>query len=280
PESPLWADALAELYRVQGDARALAGVLAARESASDDLDLRASLLLEIGELCERELADVGRAIACYRGVLSLRPEHPSAFRALTRLLRQERRYADLVELHERALDLALDDAQAVSHLLQAALIYEDLLREPAAALASYRKILERDEENLVALRGAERIAEALGEHAVCVELIEHELGLLRGEDRKVPLLLRAAEVCERGLKDQERALATYQEVLRLDEHNRPALAALARLHRRAGRHAELVQVLLQEVDSLQDSIQRSQRLLVVARIIDEQLSDRQRALEY
>src|SRR5690606_26598684 len=65
PESPLWADALAELYRVQGDARALAGVLAARESASDDLDLRASLLLEIGELCERELADVGRAIACY-----------------------------------------------------------------------------------------------------------------------------------------------------------------------------------------------------------------------
>lgn len=280
PNNAISGDVLAELYREQKDFKSLVEVLAVREATSSDPEVRAALLVELAEIHERELDAVEPAIVYYRSVLSLRADHPGAFRCLVRLLHRQRRYGELVELHERAVDLCTDEAEAISHLLEAALIHEDLLEQPEAALGAFKRVLERDPKHLTALRGAGRLAEATGDARLCVELIEQELRLVKNDSRKVLLMLRAAEVCERQLADEAKALGFLDDVLALEANNRAALAAVARIHRRAGRHHELVQTLLQEVPVLPNAAARCQHLLGIARIVEEQLADRERALEY
>jgi tetratricopeptide (TPR) repeat protein len=280
PKDPLAADALADLYRQEQDWSALAGVLIAREQATDDIDLRAALQVELADLYERQLGDVDRAIEHYGTVLSLRPEHQGAFRSLARLLRLKRRFGQLAELCQRAVELAADEAEAVSHLLEVALIQEDLLDAPQAALASLQRVLQRDPSHLVALRGAQRLAEATGNPGLAVQLIEREISLLGSSVRKVPLLLRVGEICERQLDDEVRALAAYDQVLTVDAANRPALAAIARIHRRAGRYRELVDTLRREGAVLSEADARSEHLLSVARLVEEQLADRVLALDF
>jgi len=280
PSNTATLDGLAELCREQGDFTSLVAVLNMRERASDDADVRAQLLLELAEIHERELGDIDQAIVHHKSVLSLRADHAGAFRSLARLLRLKYRFAELCELHERAVDLASDEAEAVSHLLEMALIQEDLLQSPPAALAVFQRVLERDPKQLTALRGAQRLAEATGEPGLAVDLIERELRLLRGDSRKVQLILRAAELCERQLGDEGRALSFLLDVLSFEPNNRAAMTAIARVHRRAGRYNDLAQTLLQEAPTLNGPVARAAQLLAVARIVEEQLGDRERALEY
>ncbi|HWO09408.1 MAG TPA: hypothetical protein VNN80_08005, partial [Polyangiaceae bacterium] len=280
PSNTATLDGLAELCREQGDFTSLVAVLNMRERASDDVDVRAQLLLELAEIHERELGDIDQAIVHHKSVLSLRSDHAGAFRSLARLLRLKYRFAELCELHERAVELASDEAEAVSHLLEMALIQEDLLQSPPAALLVFRRVLERDPKQLTALRGAQRLAEATGEPGLAVELIERELRLLRGDARKVQLILRAAEICERQLGDEGRALSFLLDVLSFEPNNRAAMTAIARIHRRAGRYNDLAQTLLQEAPTLNGPVARGAQLLAVARIVEEQLGDRERALEY
>src|SRR5690606_24680278 len=97
---------------------------------SKDLDQRAALHIELAELFERKLEDRAAAINSLKAAVGLVPDHPGAFRALSRLLHSERRFAELVEVHEAAVDLAGDDAEAISHLLAIAQLAEDLLSSP------------------------------------------------------------------------------------------------------------------------------------------------------
>lgn len=280
PGNPFTLDSLAELYREQQNFEALVNVLEAREASASDPSVRAQLLSELAEVFEQQLGDTERAIGYYKSVLSLCDDHPAAFRNLLRLLSKQQRYGELVEVHERAVEKSLDDAEAISHLLEIALIQETLLGEPEAALGALRRVLKREPKHWMALRGAQRLAEVTGHPELTVELIDQELRLVRDDTRKVILLLWAAELCERQLGDEARALTLLQDVLIIRSNHRGALAAMARIHRRAGRHNELVQTLLQEVPVLSGAAARCQHFLGMASIVEEHLSDRSRALEY
>jgi tetratricopeptide (TPR) repeat protein len=235
----------------------LATVLAAKERTCNDLEVRAALLVELADLHEHELDNVDQAIAYHQSVLGIRPNHAGAFRCLLRLLRKQQRFAELVELHERAVESAPDDAEAISHLTEAALIHDDILNDPAAALGVFLRILERDQNNLTALRGAQRLAETGGDGRMAVEMIERETRVVEGTQRKVSLMLRAAEVSERQVRDENKALAILEEVLSLDPDNRAALSAVARIHRRADRHTELCEALLKEAKKLEKPTDRA-----------------------
>lgn len=280
PRNPSTAGVLAELYREEQDWQSLAAVLAAKERAAEDLDLRAALHVELAELHEHQLRDVDRAIAHHQAALGLRPGHPGAFRCLSRLLRSERRFVDLVQLHERAVDLAADDTEAISHLLEVALIQETLLDAPGAALGVLERVLALDPQHLLALRGAQRLAESTGNPRHALELMEREIVLTQSKASKVPLLLRAAEICERSLEDEHSSLSFLEQVRSIEPGNRPALAAMERIHRRAGRTREVVRTMQLETESLGDPAARSAHLVAMARIVEENLADRSQALDH
>jgi len=279
PALPAATDSLAEIYRQAEDWTALVGVLSGREAASEDVDERATLHVELAEIYERRLSDVPSAITALKAATGLVPNHPGAFGALTRLLHRERRYAELVEVHEAQVELATDDADAIMHLLAAAQIQEDLLVAPIAALAAFQRILERDRGSLIALRGSVRVALSAGKPQLAIEALMAEAALAKDSAHKVALHLRAAEVAERHLGSIEQAVQLYRQVTQMAPTSRPALAALSRIHRAAGNHKELVQVMNMELASLPTRQARAEHLLRMGQVAERLLADDTLALE-
>lgn len=273
PSHPGAADSLADLYRLREDWRGLVHVLAGREAASKDLDQRAALHIELAELFERKLEDRAAAINSLKAAVGLVPDHPGAFRALSRLLHSERRFAELVEVHEAAVDLAGDDAEAISHLLAIAQLAEDLLSSPTGALSAYQRILEREPRHLLALRGVQRVAVTAGQPEIAIVSLQREADQVVDPARKVPLLLRAAEIADRQVGSLEQATALYKQVVGLSPTNRPALSALGRIYRGAGHHKELIQTMQLELGVMSSRQERSQHLLRIGQVAEDLLAD-------
>jgi predicted Zn-dependent protease len=279
PALPAAADSLAEIYRQREDWTALVSVLAGRETASEDVDQRATLHIEVAEIQERRLGDVASAITSLKAATGLVPNHPGAYGALTRLLHREHRYAELVEVHEAQVELAADDDDAIMHLLAAAQIQEDLLAQPIAALAAFQRILEREPKSLIALRGAVRVALAAGKPQVAIDALMAEAALAKENAPRVALHLRAAEIAERHLGSLEQATQLYRQVTQEAPTSRPALAALARIYRAAGYHKELMHVMNQELGALPSRQARAEHLLRMGQVAERLLSDDTLALD-
>jgi len=279
PALPAVTDPLAEIYRQREDWKALVRVLSGREAASEDVEQRATLQIELAEIHERRLSDVASAITCLKAATGLVPNHPGAFGALTRLLHRERRYAELVEVHEAQVELAADVDDAVMHLLAAAQIQEDLLSAPIAALAAFQRILERDAKSLIAQRGVARVALAAGKPQLSIEALLAEAAGAKDVAQKVGLHLRAAEIAERHVGSLEQATQLYRQVMQMAPTSRPALSALGRLYRAAGLHKELIQVMTMELAAMPSRQVRAEHLLRIGQIAERLLNDDTLALE-
>jgi len=279
PALPAAADPLAEIYRQREDWAALVRVLSAREAASEDVDQRATLHVELAEIHERRLGDVASAISSLKAASGLVPNHPGAFGALTRLLHREKRYAELVEVHEAQVELSTEDEDAIMHLLAAAQIQEDLLGAPIAALAAFQRILERDAKSLIALRGVTRVAIAAGRPQLSIDALMAEAGLGKDASHKVSLHLRAAEIAERYLGSLEQATQLYRQVTQMAPGSRAALAALSRIYRASGLHKELLQVMNMELSALPSRQVRAEHLLRMGQVAERLLADDGLALE-
>lgn len=279
PALPAAADSLAEIYRQREEWMALVRVLSGREAVSEDVEQRAALQVELAEIHERRQNDISAAITCLKAATGLVPNHPGAFGALTRLLHRERRYAELVEVHEAQVELSTDDDDAIMHLLAAAQIQEDLLGAPVAALAAYQRILERDDKSLIALRGVARVALSAGKPQLSIDALLAEAALSKDSAQRVALHLRAAEVAERYQGSLEQATQLYRQVTQMAPTSRPALAALARIYRAAGLHKELISVMSMELGTLPNRQTRAEHLLRMGQTAERLLNDDTLALE-
>src|SRR5690606_30868802 len=135
------------------------------------------------------------------------PGYAPSFKALARLYAEAKKYRELVELHERAVEQADEPERAITHLFKIGAIQEDALGEHAQAAHTYRRILDLDPKNLGAVHALERATERAGRHAELVDALEREAAL-RGEDaRVVDLLTRAAEILDGALRDRDGAIA-------------------------------------------------------------------------
>jgi tetratricopeptide (TPR) repeat protein len=252
-------------------------VLEQEESASTDSDRRSQIHVRLAYLAEKlRLPDV--AIGHYRSALGLRPGDETASRQLSRLLEEASRYEELVEIHQRAVDTARDEAVVLVHLFKIGQVFEDLIKQPTRALPIYRRILDSAPGHLGALFALQRAAERAQEYVVLVEALVEEAGVVRVAERKVPLLHRAGQVCDSLLGQEQRAVKLYTEALTLDKSHGPTLDSFASIHERGGRYPELLKLLTLKFASLGDQVARSALQFRMGRICEEHLRQDDAAL--
>jgi tetratricopeptide (TPR) repeat protein len=241
---------------------------------------RAAALQRVAEIYEQKLDDRSQAIAHHARALGIVPGYDSSFRALTRLYSEGHRWNELVELYERAVELAQDPETQFTFLFKIGRIWEDALNAPLHALHAYRRILQSDDKHFGALHALQRAAERSSEWNALVEGLVHEARLLDDPKRKVALLHRAGEVSEELLHDDDRALAHYRQVLELEPRYAPALSSLGRIHYRAGRWEDLLEVYRKELAISGPAEQRAAVLHRMGRICEEQLGHDEEALNH
>lgn len=271
---------LVEHYAQTKAWRPLVQVLSEEEASSDDSDRRADVHCKIAWICETHLSSAADAVLRYQAALGLRPTDTNAFRELSRLLEEARRYEELVELHLRAVEGASEVPIALVHLFKAGQVLEDLLSKPARAVPVYHQILEKHPGHLGGLFALQRAAHRAGDHATVVAALIQESEVHSAAAMKVPLLHRAATICADDLAQSQRALALYQQVLGLDAKYAPTLDALGSLYEAEGRHAELLKVLILKLNYLKTPKSRADHLLRMGRLCEEHLRQDEKALGY
>ncbi|MFH0899347.1 MAG: tetratricopeptide repeat protein, partial [Pseudomonadota bacterium] len=217
----------------------------------------------IGQLWEKELHDLARAIDAYREALTLDPQHDPTIAALSGLLHGEgepvlaahvlepiyeeaAEYELLVDVYEVMAAYADDQQRRVELLARIAEIHERRLGRWDDAFEALGRALHEDSSHEATLESLERVAATIGAFDRLAKLYEQELDKTLEVPRQVDLLLRLARICEEELGQPARAIGAYRRVLDVDAECQVAVLALDRLFEQAQRWEELTEILRRE----------------------------------
>jgi tetratricopeptide (TPR) repeat protein len=257
------------LYQASGSWQELLNVLQHESELTVEPAEAISYQYRIGELYEKHLGDVPRAVDLYRDILLQQPDHAPTLGALERLkdgsveplaaagvlepiydaAGEWARLVSVLEVQARFQD---DAFQKVELLHRIAALHEDNLQNHHASFDTYARALALDDTNQDTLAAIERLANVTDRWAAVAKLYDAELDKL-GDNPTwlVELGLRTAGIFEVQLEQVEEAVARYRRVLVADPENVKALGSLDRLFQQSERWGDLAQVLVREAEIAQ-----------------------------
>jgi tetratricopeptide (TPR) repeat protein len=275
-------------------------LLLERERGMVSRDEATEITLRRAEIAHRQLQQAGRALDLIEEVVTSRPEHAGARTLLEEILplpEHRQRAATILEpLYEASGDwqrlvnvleaqLEAREAHDATVLLgRIAALQETALTDPAAALATWRRVLALEPSSMSALAEVERLAGSLGRQRELVALYEELAGKNTANNRTVALelLTRAARLQGTLLGDREAAIRTWRRIIELDPANmesaRPAGEALELLYAQIGDFRGFVEVLRMRADWATGDAERAETLRRVAEIEEKSLGDREAAV--
>ncbi len=219
--------ALGRLYAFAGRWSELVAMCRAEAGASPSTASAASLLFRVGELLERHLGQDREAVAAYREVLTLAPEHLGALRALARLYRERGDWENLVEVLQTEAAARAGPDRRAALLLEVAEIRETRLADLDSAVEAHHEILRLAPGFKPSVRALDRMLTDRGRWADLVQLRRAEAEHARGAARVEPLV-RAAELLAERLGDDAAAEQACREALAEAPADPGALLLLAR----------------------------------------------------
>ena len=298
--------ALDRLYEAQQQWHELADVLTKQlevfEKAADGDDERVVLLDRLGALRESKLGEVAAAVDTYQRVLQLRAEDPVAREALERLVRrpdQELQVAQILEplykgdaernpdalpkligIHEILAKHALDPARRIELLLEIGRLHELGGDDTSAAFDAYARALRVDASNPETQGRIDRLARILDRWSDLVatyESLANETSPSE-EDQAIALWTKAARLWVDELRDDERAVAAYRNVLAIQPRHLDAITALETLFGRTGDYERLVEITLTKADVVGEPGAKRELYAHAAKMLEEVLDQPERAV--
>ncbi len=285
---------LESVYEARDEIRDLVRVLGIR---LEELDAAAAKQPEDTGI-QDEIRDLLRRIATLRdermhdddGALDalarLVPSDPLDADARERLLEIGRRvgaHARVAEVLAKAADAADTPGLKGEILMKVAMIYEELLSDREQAEATYRRVLELDENDselvLPAARALERIYLTGEQPEKLAEVLRIQVKMEQDGDVRKQLFGRLGELCQDVLSDRDGAIAAWRS--RVDENpaDELGLAALDRLYEEAERWRDLVDVLARRRDVSEDAGLRRKLLVRSAELLANKLESPAEAID-
>src|SRR6185312_2717260 len=128
-----------------------------RIDIADDPDQRLDFLYRTAAIHEEMLNAPDEAIAIYNEILGQAPDYLKALRALDRLYVGRKAWRDLGDNISRQLTLVEQPYEQVALLVRLAQLRETNLNETAAAVETYRQVLDIEDQNRDAVAALERL---------------------------------------------------------------------------------------------------------------------------
>jgi tetratricopeptide (TPR) repeat protein len=225
-----------------------------------------SYAMQLGQIAEDRLRDLARAVLAYERASGGHEPRP-ALTALERALARSSRWSELAGVLRRQSEAAEDDGQTAEYLVHLGDLQETTLRDPGAAVAAYREVLQLLPGHPAARAALERMLLSAPEHkAAIVEILEpvfeHDgdaarlaavlearLDVTDDPIDRASILSRLVELAEHGLGDKRRALDAALRWLAIDPGSNQALAETDRLAELLGQWPEVAERLAAIVDA-------------------------------
>ncbi|HVZ74315.1 MAG TPA: tetratricopeptide repeat protein [Polyangia bacterium] len=271
--------ALERLYRRTQAWDRLVEVLTKKAHVVDDTEQGIKLRLQVGELWEARLGDNDRAIEAYKEVLSVDPQNLVAINALDVLFEKTGRMEEFLENLEHKLEVSPEGDRAGIYQEMAS-TWEEKFGKPERAAEVLEKVLNIEDRNQKAYRDLERIYRSERKWESLVDTYRKHILVTNDTNERIDLLTKMGQVYEIELRDLDRAIDAFNDVLSVEQDHTDALAGLARLYEETEQWDRAVDVMRRLISVSSDGKQKVDLNYRLGKIYDEQMKDPEPATEY
>lgn len=187
------------------------------------------LALETGEIYDKYLSNIEKGVLSYKKILELDPNNKEAFRRIEELYKREKKWEELLSHYVEFLDKTYDDQKRKEFLFKIAELYEEKFSSPTKAIEYYQEILAIDEDEKSAILNLDRLYYQLERWEELIQLLEFQLNKETNPQTRISLMLRIGGIYEEKLKQLEKAIDWYEEILKVDPNNEQTISILERL---------------------------------------------------
>lgn len=207
------------------------------------------------------------------------PEHRWVRQALAELLAYTGDHAGLIlHLDEWARTVASGPGRAAI-LLRLGDVHEQLRQDLPRAAEVYELAVAEDPDNPACLRALGRVYEKMRRWPQAVATLQRQADETEDGPERLAALRRVASMAQHELEDVDLAIATLEEITRLDGDDLLALFQLAALCRTESRIPVLITTLEHLVERLDDDVSRTSVLVELGEVLELQLKRRDAARE-
>lgn len=256
------------LFAEVGNWQMVLQLLEAELSANSDPRIHARLLLEKARVLEDRLSREEEAARALEACLALEPTELSVLSELEQTFAERADHESLARVYRLLARALKDEALKAHYLTSAGLLYEDRLKKPEEAARCWREAFGIDRRDPRLLAAMKRLAERDGAFDELLAALAAEAEL--NGAYAAPVYLEIAKVYDR-LARPEDALAALLAARRVSANEPLVLAELAQIYERQARYAELADVLLAWVGSINDESEVVAINLRLAALYEEQL---------
>ncbi|HEX2688314.1 MAG TPA: tetratricopeptide repeat protein, partial [Kofleriaceae bacterium] len=270
---------LEPIYSARGEWSKQIGVYEIMARHSFDPARKIELLHKISELHEIGGDDADAAFGTFARAMREDPRNEVTHRQLDRLARGLDKWPEAAALYDQVASEAQEEDLKVALLFYRAQIQEHELRDDKAAVETYERILEVAPQTIEAVTAIQTIHERTGDWPKLVDALKRKSEIISEVDQRKALLYRSAQIEEEVLGDADAAIATFQQVLSIDDIDLVAMDALERLYVRLARWEPLKDVYAKKADLAEDPSDKKRMLYVLAQVYDRELGDVAKAIE-
>ena len=279
PDDPEVLQHLQRLVVSTGDYEGLVDAFVTGLPRATNTQLAIDLLMNTAGICRDQLKDTRRAVDVLDKVLELDAENRPALEQMEVLLRDTDDPARLVKVLLYRADHSEDLLDRKEFCYQAAEVQESQLGNLEGAGATYRRILDLDPEDIVALESLERLLRKTHQYENLVNILLTKCDVIDNEPEKRKIYLEMAVVYERELNDVDSAIDVYRFLLSSDSEDSEAIECLDRLYEQTERWADLLDVIEAERKNADSDEERDLLDFRTATLLEQAMSDVPRAIE-
>jgi len=281
-EDPEALQALSNLYERQQMWPELGDVLERLSDASSDDGERAAHLTRRARLFTEKLGRDDLALDEWNRVLDINFEHVAALRAIADIRRRQGDHAELVmalqNMVERASRL-IDEDELKMVFRELGKTYGEILEQPIEAADSWRKLLEIDGGDFEAMNALEAIYRKDEQWTDVIDVKMRRAAALPDNDEKIREYFEVTDLWYEQAQNPDGATDANQKVLELDPTHERAFLTLEQLHTDGSRFAELAELYVAKLETVEDNKIRQDLYRKIARVLDEKLDDSPQAFD-
>src|SRR5688572_17010676 len=270
---------MGELQRKRGSWSELIETLQRHAAVETDKAKKTELYMQLADLLERQMQDLGGAIHSYQQALNYSPQSPGALVALDRLYRRTEQWEPLIDVLTRRAANETDDQTIVRYRLEIGQIWDLRLFDAGQAITAYQQTLDIDPQNLIALRALEGLYEKTNQSEKYLDVLENQLDATPSDGERISLYERMAAAWEERFGKLDRAAEALEKIVAIDNRNYSAYRELARLYQQAAKWEALVETYRNHIMATSDVQTRVDLYVAMGAIYEGSLQDIDRAVE-
>jgi tetratricopeptide (TPR) repeat protein len=193
-----------------------------------ETELQLDYQKRLADLAVDELDDFVEAETHYRNAISIEPTFEPAYKRLQRLVVEQQRWLDLVELLEQRItrEVYEDSEQKRQILTRMAEVQETELNDPYSAADTYRQLIEEDPTNEEASERLERLYRQQDRWEELLDHFETRLTVVTDPEKTVEIQSKMGDILASRMYRPADACEVYRDILEVEPQYQPVIESL------------------------------------------------------